>query len=63
MFKEDDRKIRECVKAMDDLENCAINAKSIAGRTLSFRDRRRIDEACDEVLEWLKYHRVCVKNL
>ena len=61
IFKEDDRKNRERVKAKDDLENCAINAKSIAERTLSFREKRRIDEACDEVLLWLEDHRVWVK--
>ena len=60
IFKEDDQKNKERVKAKDDLEIYAINAISIADRTLSDSKKRRIDEECDEVLLWIEDHRVCL---
>ena len=60
LFKEDDRKNKERVKAKDDLETYAINAKSIADRTLSVSEKIKIDQECDDVLEWLEDHRVCL---
>ena len=52
---------KEQYLAMDNLEVTAKNAKSIAERKFSSSSSQRltIDEACDEVLSWLKKNKVC----